>query len=331
MLSGVNVWRCAAWLLVAGMLVAVVGSPSSPVVYAQEDEASDADIDKQLAEDLDSKTNEEKKDTPSEKSTAGTKDKPSLSLFDLIFRRGGGIAYIIAVMLVMVILFTIERGLALRKIKVIPDALVAQLGRLANEPGGFDPRKAYRACQDHPSAASRIIRAMLLKVGRPHAEVEHAVREASEREASDLYANVRWLNLAASVAPLLGLLGTVWGMIQAFFDLGYIGPGENKAEFLAKGIYVALVTTFAGLSVAIPAATIAHFFEGRIQSLFRQIDELLFGLLPQVERYEGKIRVSRQQLSGDMDGQPQVDGSETGSPAVPPPPTAQTAAPEASS
>ena len=52
---------------------------------------------------------------------------------------------------------------------------------------------------------------MLLKVGRPHSEVEHTVAEASEREAERFYANVRWLNLAAGVAPLLGLLGTVWG------------------------------------------------------------------------------------------------------------------------
>lgn len=300
MLSRLNYPARAALFLVAALLITAVGAPSVRVATAQDDAASDDEIKRQLAEDLASETAQESDDTNEEEdSTAGSDDKPELSLFDLIFRRGGGLAYVIAVMLVVVILFSIERGLALRKVKVIPETLVAELGKLANEPGGFDPRKAYRVCQDHPSAASRIIRAMLLKVGRPHAEVEHAVREASEREASDLYANVRWLNLAAAVAPLLGLLGTVWGMIHAFYDLGHVPSGANKAVFLANGIYVALVTTFAGLSVAIPAATVAHFFEGRIQSLFRQIDELLFGLLPQVERYEGKIRVSRQHLSGD--------------------------------
>ncbi|MCG8587162.1 MAG: MotA/TolQ/ExbB proton channel family protein [Pirellulales bacterium] len=302
MLSSLNYPARAALFLIAALPIAVIGMPSAQVAHAQDDAASDEEIDKQLAEDLASESKEEEADEQAAESEAGSGKKPKLSLFDLIFRRGGGLAYVIAVMLVVVILFSIERGLALRKIKVIPDTLVADLGKLANEPGGFDPRKAYRACQDHPSAASRIIRAMLLKVGRPHAEVEHAVREASEREASDLYANVRWLNLAAAVAPLLGLLGTVWGMIHAFYDLGHVPSGANKAVFLANGIYVALVTTFAGLSVAIPAATIAHFFEGRIQSLFRQIDELLFGLLPQVERYEGKIRVSRQHLSGDAAG-----------------------------
>lgn len=301
MLSGLTYRTRAILFLIAALLIAVVGRPMLPVVMAQDDAVSEDEIDKELNESLSSETKEEKLAVASEEDTAGAKDKPSLNLFELIFVRGGGLAYIIAVMLVVVILFSIERGLALRKIKVIPESLVTELGKLANEPGGFDPRKAYRICQDHPSAASRIIRAMLLKVGRPHAEVERSVREASEREASDLYANVRWLNLAAAVAPLLGLLGTVWGMIHAFYDLGHVPSGANKAVFLANGIYVALVTTFAGLSVAIPAATIAHFFEGRIQSLFRQIDELLFGLLPQVERYEGKIRVSRQHLSGESE------------------------------
>ena len=301
MLSQFSFRARAALFLVAALFIFGVGIPTSQQTFAQDDDAGAA-ADEQLAKDLASESTEDEEDQASEESSTDDDDKPALSLFDLIFRRGGGLAYVILVMLVMVILFSIERGLALRRIKVIPESLVGDLGRLANEPGGFDPRKAYRACQDHPSAASRIIRAMLLKVGRPHAEVEHAVREAAEREASDLYANVRWLNLAAAVAPLLGLLGTVWGMIHAFYDLGHVPSGANKAVFLANGIYVALVTTFAGLSVAIPAATIAHFFEGRIQSLFRQIDELLFGLLPQVERYEGKIRVSRQHLDSDLGG-----------------------------
>ena len=74
-----------------------------------------------------------------------------------------------------------------------------------------------------------------------------------------------------------------------------------EAIELAKGIYTALVTTLAGLVVAIPAAMMAHFFERRIKDLFLEIDELLFSLMPQVERYEGRLRVSRQSLSGGAD------------------------------
>jgi biopolymer transport protein ExbB len=196
-------------------------------------------------------------------------------------------------MAILMVTFGIERMLALRRRKVLPPELVQELGELAARKGGLDPRKAYRVCQQHPSAAASVIRATLLKVGRPHSEVEHAVVDASEREAARLYKNVRPINLATAVSPLLGLLGTVQGMIEAFALTAAGIAGVNKAEQLAGGIYVALVTTFAGLCVAIPGAMLSHYFEGRIQSLFRDIDELLLGLLPQLERFEGKLRMSR--------------------------------------
>jgi biopolymer transport protein ExbB len=158
---------------------------------------------------------------------------------------------------------------------------------------------------------------MLLKIGRPHSEVEHAVAEASEREAERLFANVRWLNLFAAVAPLTGLLGTVWGMIRAFYDTTQLPPDQNKAEFLAEGIYIALVTTLGGLVVAIPAAVLAHYFEGRVIKLFHEIDELLFNLMPQIERFEGRMRMTPHAL-GSAD-----DPIET--PPIEPPPI-QTAA-----
>ena len=134
---------------------------------------------------------------------------------------------------------------------------------------------------------------MLLKVGRPHSEVEHTVAEASEREAERLYGLVRWLNLATGVTPMMGLLGTVWGMIERFHRTTLLAPGQNKAQELATGIYIALVTTYGGLMVAIPSSILAHFFEGRIQKLFHQIDEMLYSLLPQIERFEGRVRFGR--------------------------------------
>ena len=76
--------------------------------------------------------------------------------------------------------------------------------------------------------------------------------------------------------------------------------------FLAEGIYVALVTTLGGLAVAIPAAIFSHYFEGRIQSLFYQIDELLFNLMPQIERFEGRLRMNKRDFG--TGGKP-TDGS----------------------
>jgi biopolymer transport protein ExbB len=185
---------------------------------------------------------------------------------------------------------TIERILALRTQRVLPDGLVSGLGELSAGAGKFDPKKAYRLCQEYPSAAASVIRAMLLRVGRPLPEIESVVAQASQREADRLYSNVRWLNLAASLSTLLGLIGTIQGMIMAFHQLTMIDAAADRTSVLAAGIYTALVTTFAGLFVAIPSLLASHFFEGRIQKVFHQIDELALHLLPQLERYEGRVR-----------------------------------------
>lgn len=227
-------------------------------------------------------------------------EKKAINLLHLL-ARGGWFMVPLGLLSVVVVAISIERFIALRRDKVFPSRLVAKLGELGAEQGGFDPREAYRLCQRYPSAASTVINAMLLKVGRPHSEVEHAVIETSQREAERLHANVRWLSLAASVAPLVGLLGTVWGMIRAFYDSTQLEVGQNKAEALAEGIYTALITTLCGLVIAIPAAILAHYFEAKIASLFHKIDELLFQLLPQIERYEGRIRFSKQSTgNGDL-------------------------------
>lgn len=259
-------------------------------------------------------------DTPAPASEPATPPRPAntgpeaINYLTLMFQ--GGIFMIpLAGFSVLVVTFTIERAIGLRRSRIMPPEFVSGLGRLSNA-SGFDPRRIYRLCQEHPSAASNVIRSMLLKVGRPHSEVEQAVKETSQREADKLYSNVRYLTMSAAVAPLIGLLGTVQGMIIAFHDTTQLAPGQNKADFLAEGIYIALVTTFGGLCVAIPAAVAAHFYEGRIQGYFRDIDEMMFNLLPQVERYEGRIRFGKQLAENEETSEPVAPPMETRRPAT---------------
>jgi biopolymer transport protein ExbB len=214
-----------------------------------------------------------------------------INLWEL-YLAGGVLMIPITLMSFLAVAVGFERLLGLRRGKVLAPRLLRELMNLAAEPGGLDPRQAFWFCQQCPSTASNVIRAMLLKVGRPVSEIEHAMAEANEREAAKLYSNVRWLHLCANVTPLIGLLGTVQGMIQTFFVTAHLPIGADKAESLAQGIYVALVTTFGGLVVAIPAAILAHWFEGRIQRLFRELDEALLVILPQLQRLEGKVQVS---------------------------------------
>ena len=212
-----------------------------------------------------------------------------------LFLAGGLLMWPIVAMSLVVLTFGIERLIALRRRRIVPPELVAELA--AAEAGRFDPRTAYRICQEHPSVAGRVVQALLEKIGRPLPEMERAVEVAKEREASRLYANIRPISLAVSVTPLLGLLGTVQGMIMAFMKTASPEAGANRATELAGGIYVALITTFAGLCVAIPASMIAHFLEGRILKGFGEVDEVVDGVLPQLEKFEGKGRVTPAQLA----------------------------------
>lgn len=221
---------------------------------------------------------------------------PTIDLWDLVLQ-GGPIMYPLGLLSVFVVALGIERALTLRRRRILPRALVRGLKSLAAEDEGLDPRQVYRLCQKYPSSAARIIRAMLLRVGRSHSEMREAVQEASQREADRLSMPVRWLTLAAQVGPMLGLLGTVQGIIIAFFRIAHLPAGAlgtNRAGELASGIYAALVTTFTGLLIAIVAAVLSHLYNGRILNLFREMDEALLVLESQVLRFQRKHREEKE-------------------------------------
>ena len=218
--------------------------------------------------------------------------QPLPFLWDLAWR-GGVFMIPIGLCSIVVLAFALERRVGLQKGRIIPRGLLVALQKL-NQPNiGIDPRLAYDECQKFRSPLGRVIQVAILKVGRPHAELEKAVEDAVGREADELAQNIRPINVTASVAPLLGLLGTVQGMIMAFMVMSTTAAsGAAKGQELAQGIYTALVTTFAGLCVAIPAIIIANSLEGRIERLLRGMEDVFNEILPLFERFEGKWRVT---------------------------------------
>jgi biopolymer transport protein ExbB len=223
---------------------------------------------------------------------ADSEEKEGLNLIKIVQHGGAHMwaVYPILALSIVAVAMAIERAIGLRRGKIVPRELIAGLKAIAGQKGGFDPRQAAKLCRQYPSSAATVVKAMLQKVGRPLPELEHAVADASDREASRLYANVRWQTLAFNVAPMLGLAGTVHGVILAFYKTAHMAAGQNKMEELATGIYAALICTLAGLVVAIPAGVLAHVFEGRILRLFRQLDDVVLALVPQLERFEGQKR-----------------------------------------
>ncbi len=233
-----------------------------------------------------------------------------------LLTQGGWFMFPLLALSIGVLTIGIERFLALRREKIFPHELIEELSILSQSPGGMDPRRAYQICQRFPSSAAYILRSMLVKVGRPQIEMENAVSEASQREATRLAQMVSWLSLAAAIAPLIGLLGTVWGITQAFYDttqLADLGAGQNRGVALANGIYVALVTTMVGLLIAIPAAILSHYYENRIVQLMNEIEEMVFNLLPQFERYEGQVRFTSHDATAGSVTNGDRTGATTGS------------------
>lgn len=220
--------------------------------------------------------------------------KASVNVFELVWTARWLMSPII-LMSVIVVMVGIDRSLALRRERVIPRRLTNQLHELASSPVGLDTTRARQACEANYSPLAATVRAMLTRQGRPAADIEQGVADTVQRESESLYRHVRTLNLAAAITPLMGLLGTVWGMIQAFFATANLPVGANKAESLAEGIYTALVTTAGGLMVAIPAAMLAHYFEGRIQRLLAEVEDFT-----QSRLIPAMIKASR--IRGSADG-----------------------------
>lgn len=203
---------------------------------------------------------------------------------------GGPLMIPLVLISVLVLSVSLERLINLRMGRVLPRKLKRGLIEASEQRFPAEPQELYQLGLRYPSVASRVLESMLKKVGRPIPELEQAVQDACQREADRLYGTVRWLTAAAAIAPLLGLLGTVWGMILAFFETTQPGLGMNRSQQLAQGISIAFVNTLGGLSIAIPAAGFSHFFEGRIVKLMNMVQELIQALIPRLERFEGGTR-----------------------------------------
>ena len=233
-----------------------------------------------------------------------------------LMSRGGAFMIPIIMMSFLVVALAVERLLTLRTRKIIPRLLVEDLRELTDPIDRFNPTAAYQSCQDQPSPAARVISAMLMRTGQPLADIERAATETIERESDQYASPIRWLSLAAAATPLMGLLGTVWGMIVAFHESTTLTPDRSRTEQLSEGIYTALVTTLAGLVVAIPAAMLALYLENRLAKLFHKVEKLAFDVAPGLTRFAGRRRMDAHGILRPIDGSKTASDS----PPTPPPP-----------
>jgi biopolymer transport protein ExbB len=186
--------------------------------------------------------------------------------------QGGWLMIPLAICSLIVFTLSLERLVALRRGRVIPRPFVRRFTECV-EDGQLSYEEATELCEEFDCPVAEVFRAAVRRWGRPMFEVEQAVMDAGDRVADGLKRFLRVFHAISNVAPLLGLLGTVLGMIEAFETISG-QESLGRPEMLASGISVALMTTAGGLSVAIPAYLAYMYFSSKSDSYLNEIDKL---------------------------------------------------------
>ena len=166
----------------------------------------------------------------------------------------------------------VERLVILRRRRVIPKAFVERF-LMHLRAGRMDKSEAIAVCHQNQSPMADVFMHGVRKWGRPSVEVEQAVLDGGERQVTQLKKGLRVLNGVSTLSPLIGLLGTVVGMIRSFNDIATAGA-MGQTQTLANGIALALLTTAVGLLIAIPAMAAYLYLAGRIDSIVMEMDRL---------------------------------------------------------
>lgn len=192
---------------------------------------------------------------------ASTAEPYEISLWSTI-ASGGIIGLLIILVSLVATALIVENLLTIRRDRMVPAYLVEEIqGHIQAE----DYEPAQEACAEDGSFLAQVVGAGLGQIGAMFGffDMQNAMQEVSEREISKLYRKLEYLSFIASTSPMLGLLGTVTGMISAFNQIART-EGAARPSQLAGGISEALVTTCLGLVVAIPTLFFVAFFRRRI-------------------------------------------------------------------
>ena len=188
-------------------------------------------------------------------------------MFSLLMAGGWTMPFIV-VGSIIALAIVIERTLALKPERIAPPHLLAGVWQQLKA-GEFDASRLKQLRQGSPLGA--ILAAGLANRGQGRDVMKESIQEAAGHVVHDLERYLNTLGTIAAVTPLLGLLGTVVGMIRVFTEITIQGTGNANA--LAGGISEALITTAAGLAVAIPALVMHRYFTGKIDAIVVRLEQ----------------------------------------------------------
>lgn len=194
-----------------------------------------------------------------------------------LIEKGGVMMYPIIFCSILMVGIGIERTYNLRRKNIInPDFLK----NIRTHWNWKDVQLGLQLCNSHDTSLARILKTGLLRFGGKLDEIERAIEGAGQHEASLMNSNLRVLGAVANITPMMGLLGTVFGMIKAFNVISQSGTGNPG--LVASGISEALVTTAAGMLVGIPALALYHYFRGKIDRYVFEMEEISFQLVEEL-------------------------------------------------
>ena len=185
------------------------------------------------------------------------------------FLKGGLLMWPILLCSVIAITIILERLYHFHRARADIPNLLTRVKKMLLD-GKLD--EAEKLCENSHGPVARILAVGIHLRERSSKEKEKIITLAGSRELRRLEKNLRALGIIGHISPLLGLLGTVTGMIKCFMKIQELG-GKVDASVLAGGIWEALITTAAGLSVAIPAIIFYHYFEGRVDNFSHQMKD----------------------------------------------------------
>ncbi|MFQ5960433.1 MAG: MotA/TolQ/ExbB proton channel family protein [Candidatus Methylomirabilales bacterium] len=178
-----------------------------------------------------------------------------------LYLKGGVVMHFITLCSILALGVFLERLANLRKGKIISSQFLEEIRRHWYR---REVNEAIAVCKSHDIALARILRAGLLRFTQGPKEIERAIQDAGRREATLLRKNLGLLAFLANMAPMLGLFGTVLGMIKSFDAIAIYGQ-QGNVGFVASGIAEALITTAWGLMVGIPALGLYYYFRRKIE------------------------------------------------------------------
>lgn len=207
---------------------------------------------------------------------AASTEQPST--FDIWVAGGGWVGWIIIACSIATVALIIEHIITIQIDKIAPPQIVAQLQQLFEEQ---QYEEAMNLCESTRNYVTNVVGAALANIQNGYDSMVGAASGKIEEENTKLNHKISWLVLLGNVGPMLGLFGTVTGMVIAFTEIA-LSAEQPSPQQLAGGIYTALVTTFQGLIVAIPALSANFIFKNKVQKICLQVSGTCAELVEQL-------------------------------------------------